>query len=322
MNPGIREETALASRPRGLHLEAFDEPLNDQDYLDAVLALSFDDVSWSPDQIRAVRDLLCPWHHNIRLADGINTAHVPDYYPSHREMVEVIDHALPAGFEGIRIVDIGCLEGYFSAEFALQGAKVTGVEGRALNVKKCEFVKSVLGLRNVRFVQDDAMHVTRARYGSFDVVLAAGLIYHLRDPFTFLENVAGLCSGFTVIDTLTALEDQPESICEGWRPELSELMDFSHRGRTYGGRLFREFEDHAPTTAKELSPTASLDNELSIWLTEEALVQLLHDVGFEQVTKLVYPRRSDVWWADTGKDGRVLLVAAKRRKTFRSRIFD
>jgi 2-polyprenyl-3-methyl-5-hydroxy-6-metoxy-1,4-benzoquinol methylase len=321
LNPGIREETALASRSRGLHLEAFDESLSDQEYLDAVLQLSFEGVSWTPERISAVRDLLCPWHHNIKLADGVNTGHVDDCYPAHEEIMKVIAHALGGDFEGVRVMDIGCLEGYFSAELALQGAEVTGVEGRLLNLKKCEFVASALGLQNVRFMHDDAMEVTRERYGSYDFVLAAGLIYHLRDPFTFLENVGELCTGSTVIDTLIALDDQPDSICEGWRPELSELMDFPHRGRSYSGRLYREFDDGETVTAKALSPTASLDNDLSVWLTEESLVQLLHDVGFEQVTKLVYPRDADVWWGDTSKDARVLLLAVKERSRFRSRIF-
>jgi 2-polyprenyl-3-methyl-5-hydroxy-6-metoxy-1,4-benzoquinol methylase len=302
-------------------LDVLDQDLSDQEYLDWVTGLSFTGVTWTPERISAVRDVLNPWNHNIKLADGLYTASCDEFYPAHQEIMRVVAHALSGDFAGKRVLDVGCLEGYFSTECALQGAEVLGVEGKLINVKKCEFVKSVLDLHDVRFVHDDAMAVTRDRYGSFDAALVLGLLYHLDDPFTFLENVSGLCDGFVLIDTLIALEDQPPTLCEDWKPELSSLQEFTHRDRSYAGRLYREFDSGATQLGKELSTTASLRNEQSIWLTEEALVQLLRDVGFEQIEKLVYPRHEDNWWADVRTDGRVLLLAVKKRSEFRSRIF-
>jgi 2-polyprenyl-3-methyl-5-hydroxy-6-metoxy-1,4-benzoquinol methylase len=278
-------------------------------------------VTWNPERITAVRDFLGRWHHNIKLGDGIYTAYRRDYYPAHKEIMKVVNHALSGDFAGKRVLDVGCLEGYFSAECALQGADVLGIEGRLINVKKCDFVKSVLGLENLRVIQDDALAVTEEKYGSFDVVLALGLVYHLEDPFTFLDNMSRLCSGFILIDTLVALEPLPESIKGGWKPELSPLKEFLYCDRAYVGRLNREFERGATKLEKELSPAASLENELSIWLTEDSLIELLRDVGFEQVEKLVYGKHEDIWWADVEREARVLLVAVKHRKEFYSRVF-
>ncbi len=295
----------------------------DQLYLDQVTSLSFDDVEeWTPERIVEVRDILAGWNHNIKLADGIYTAYVDELYPAHREVMSVVHDALGGEYAGRRVADIGCLEGYYSTECALQGADVVGIEGKRLNIAKCEFVKSVLGTPRIEFVQDDAMNVTREKYGAFDVVIALGLIYHLDDPFTFLDNIAGLCDGFAVIDTLIALEDQPDSISDGWQPELSELQKFEYGGREYTGRVYREFESGAPQLGKDLSATASLENEVSVWLTEESLIGLLRDVGFEHVQKHVYERDEDNWWADVRKDGRVLLTAVKERPKFRSKLFD
>jgi 2-polyprenyl-3-methyl-5-hydroxy-6-metoxy-1,4-benzoquinol methylase len=297
--------------------------LDDRGWFEQVTGMSFEDVAeWTPERIAAVRDLLGGWSHNIKLADGIYTSYVDEFYPAHREVMEVINHALGGRFSGKRIVDIGCLEGYYAVECALQGAEVLGIEGKLLNIKKCEFVKSVLGVERLTFAQDDAMRVTRDRYGGFDVAIALGLIYHLDDPFTFLDNLARLCDGFVVIDTLVALEDPPDSISGGWRPELSALRRFEYRGREYHGRTYREYESSAPQLEKDLSVTASLGNEFSVWLTEQSLIRLLRDVGFEQVQKLVYGYdEEDNWWADVRKDGRVLLVAVKKRPRFRSKVF-
>jgi 2-polyprenyl-3-methyl-5-hydroxy-6-metoxy-1,4-benzoquinol methylase len=305
---------------RELHLEGL-EGLSEQDYLDRISTLSFEGVEWTPERIKAVRDVFMPWNHNIKLADGIYTAYTEELYSGPREAMRVLNHALSGHFAGKRVIDIGCNEGYFSAECALQGAEVLGIEARLINIKKMEFVKSVLGLPRFRFVRDDARAVTREKYGSFDVALVMGLLYHLEEHFTLLENVSRLCEGFVLIDTLVSFEDQPDTLCGDWKPELSELQDFRYGDRTYSGRLHREYDSDATQVGKDLAATSSLGHEWSMWLTEEALVQLLRDVGFEQIVKFVYPKHEDVWWADVRRDARVLLMAVKKRSEFRSRIF-
>jgi 2-polyprenyl-3-methyl-5-hydroxy-6-metoxy-1,4-benzoquinol methylase len=290
-------------------------------YLRRITRLSFDQRQWSRESILEVRDLLSPWNHNIKLPFGVYTTDCRDYYPAHKEILTVVNHQLGGAFQGKRILDVGCLEGYFSAECALQGAGVVGVDGRAINVKKCEFVRSVLGIPNLTFVRDDGMRVTRKKYGSFDVVLALGFLYHLDDPFRFLANMADLCDGFILIDTHIALADQPRSIKGGWKPELSPLREVRLGKKTYTGRLFREFDPGANQLSKDLSTTASLRNNSSVWLTEDSLVSLLRDVGFDQVSKVLFPGDEGTWWSDVRADARVLVLAIKNRRPFRSKVF-
>src|SRR5262249_45614614 len=113
-------------------------------YLKQIARLSFDGAEWTEAKIREVIRFLGPWSHNIRLPYGICTACCDDYYPAHEEMMKVVNERLKGRFQGKRVLDIGCLEGYFAAECALQGADVIGVDGKLINVKKCEFIKSVL----------------------------------------------------------------------------------------------------------------------------------------------------------------------------------
>lgn len=293
----------------------------DRSYLDQLVALDFRGVEWTREKILEVRDFLSSWNHNIALPHGVYTAACDDYYPAHREIMRVVREHLGSDFSGQRIVDIGCLEGYFSIECALQGAEVLGIDGKLLNIRKCEFVRSVLGVEGATFVLGDAMKVTRESSGRFDAVLALGLLYHLADPYTFLANMAGLCDGFAVIDTHVALDDQPESIKRGWRPDLSAMRTFTFGGKSYEGRLFREFPTGTARDVKDLSPTASLENELSVWLTEDSLFQMLHDVGFSGTEKIIYPRNADIWWSDLRKECRVLIVASSPRSRFRSKLF-
>jgi SAM-dependent methyltransferase len=298
-----------------------DDRAEAESYLDRVASLDFGAIDWTPDRIVEVRDLLAPWNHNIALPHDVYTAACETYYPAHREIMRVVADHVAGDFKNRRVLDIGCLEGYFAIECALQGASVVGVDGKLLNVRKCEFVRSVLGVERARFVQADAMTLTRESVGAFDVVLALGLLYHLRDPYSFLANVAGLCEGFAVIDTHIALDDQPRTIKDGWAPELSDMRTFTFAGHQYEGRLFREFPADTPRIAKDLSPTASLDNELSVWLTEASLVRMLHDVGFAGTEKIVFPADAGSWWSNVRHDGRVLLVASSPRSRFQSRLF-
>jgi 2-polyprenyl-3-methyl-5-hydroxy-6-metoxy-1,4-benzoquinol methylase len=291
-------------------------------YLRRISRLSFDDREWNRQSILEVRDLLGPWNHNIELPFGIYTAHCRDYYPAHEEILTIINHQLSGAFEAKRILDIGCLEGYFSAECALQGASVVGIDGKAINIRKCEFVRSVLGIQNLTLVRDDAMRVTRKKYGSFDVVLALGLLYHLDNPFRFLANMADLCDGFILIDTHIALADQPSLIKGDWRPDLSPPREFRVGEKTYTGRMFREFDPGANQLSKDLSTTAALRNNFSVWLTEESLIRLLRDVGFDQTYKFLFPKDEGTWWSDARADARVLVSAVKKRKPFRSKVFD
>jgi 2-polyprenyl-3-methyl-5-hydroxy-6-metoxy-1,4-benzoquinol methylase len=294
---------------------------DDRSYLDRVAALEFKGVEWTKEKILEVRDLLSPWNHNIALPHGVYTTACDEYYFAHREIMRVVREGLGGDFSGRRILDIGCLEGYFSIECALQGAEVLGIDGKFLNVRKCEFVRSVLGVERATFVRGDAMQLARVMSGQFDVVLALGLLYHLDDPYAFLEQVAGLCDGFTVIDTHIALQEQPDTIKAGWRPGLSDMRTFTFGGRQYEGRLFREFPAGTARLTKDLSPTASLENELSVWLTEDSLVRMLHDVGFSGTTKVVFPSDAGTWWSDLKAECRVLLVAASPRSRFRSKLF-
>src|SRR5690348_3563457 len=123
-----------------------------------------------------------------------------------------------------RILDLASLEGDFSAEFALRGAEVLGVEGRRANVERAS---ARFSFPNLRFVQDDVRNVCRRKYGEFDIVLCLGILYHLDAPdcFRLLEAIAEVCIDIAVIDTHVGLT----------RDEVVE-----YQGREYRGRRFTE----------------------------------------------------------------------------------
>jgi len=167
------------------------------------------------------------------------------------------------------VVDLGCLEGGYALEFALAGYDVIGIEARPSNVERCNFVAEAYGLRNLRFVCDDARNLTS--YGPFDAVFCAGLLYHLDAPVTFLSELAEATKRTLLLETHYATnEDKWDQF------QLSRLT--TNEGRV--GRWYKEWEpDTTPEEVETLS-WSSVGNPASFWLEKRHLLQAIVDAGF------------------------------------------
>ena len=55
------------------------------------------------------------------------------------------------------IVDLGCLEGGYTVEFARMGMRSTGIEVRQSNYANCMLVKNKVQLPNLEFHNDDVL---------------------------------------------------------------------------------------------------------------------------------------------------------------------
>src|SRR6185369_11348217 len=95
--------------------------------------------------------------HNICLQDGIYTIapHIVGDEVKLRRIVQCVFDLAGGSVDGLRILDLACLEGLYSVEFARHQAQCVGIEGREANIAKARFAKQVLGLDNLEFVQDD-----------------------------------------------------------------------------------------------------------------------------------------------------------------------
>lgn len=192
----------------------------------------------------------------------------------------------------LRILDLGSLDGCFALEFAAQGAHVVGIEGREGNNALARGAATSMGLTNIEFVTDDVRNFTRERFGMFDVVVCSGILYHLpgEDGCRLIRAVAEACSHLTIIDTHV-----------GQAPEVS----VSCNGRVYYGDLFREHDDEFSPEKKLERIWASLDNNISFWITRPSLLNLLRDVGFSSVSEVQRPQ------SDAGYSDRITFAAIK-----------
>lgn len=219
-----------------------------------------------------------PWSaHNILLGGDVYTIGkgvAGDEVKLRRILQCVSDWS--SGLDGLRVLDLACLEGLYAVELARHGAKVVGIEGREANIAKARFAQEVLGLKQLEFHQDDVRNLGRDQYGEFDVVLCLGILYHLDEPdvFFFLEDIAEVCRGIVLVDT--HISPAREKSC-------------LHKGKTYWGKAYREHDAGATPAEKARRLWASLDNPESFWFTRPSLYNALSHVGFTTVYECHMP---------------------------------
>ena len=216
--------------------------------------------------------------HSIHLGDGVyTTAWVPRVDRRLRRCLQVAaDMIFEPPLDKVRVLDLACLEGQFGIEFALHGSDVVAIEGREVHVAKAQFAKEVLSLDNFEVVREDVRLLSRERFGSYDVILALGILYHLNAPdvMEFAEKLYESCNRITIIDTHFSLEPNDS---------------YTWKGNVYCGTYC---EEHRPDSTEQEQLDAiwnSMDNLRSFWLTRASLCNLLRHVGFTSVYECLNP---------------------------------
>lgn len=199
--------------------------------------------------------------------------------------VQMVADLVGKPLDQIRLLDLACLEGHYAIEFALHGAQTVGIEIREAHLAKARWVASQLGLSNVQFFQDDVRNLSARKYGTFDVVLCAGILYHLDAPdvLNFVRRISEVCTRLAIIDSMFGLHDR---------------VTHSFEGHAYHGLYHTEHdpEDSADQKADRL--WSAIDNPRSFWLTPPSLFNLARHVGFTSVyechTPGLWPEQRDI----------------------------
>ncbi len=138
------------------------------------------------------------WFHRIPLGDGKFTPGNMQHDPFHWILLK-----LPDRLDGKTFLDIGAFNGLLSFEAERRGAK------RVLATDTWPYPTGRQGFELVRKylrsnVEDEIINVydiSPKTVGKFDVVLCAGLVYHLRDPYLAIKNAVSVANELVVIES-------------------------------------------------------------------------------------------------------------------------
>ena len=141
-----------------------------------------------PSLIRAAVDGHRGWYHQIELAPGIVT---PGPHHSAGALAALDRVGLPREASRLRVLDLGCRDGFFAFEMERRGAEVVGIDYAAPDVTGFAVAARLLG-SSVTYVVENVYDIDPRRHGLFDLVLLLGVLYHLRNPILALDRVRAM----------------------------------------------------------------------------------------------------------------------------------
>jgi tRNA (mo5U34)-methyltransferase len=166
-----------------------------------------------------------PWYHSIEIEPGLVT---PGVHPL-EELRQVLEHMrLPRSLEGLSVLDIGAWDGFFSFEAERRGAeRVVAYDLTPEDYWGFSTARELLGSKVV-YVQGSVYELKKEVVGTFDLVLFAGVFYHLRYPLLALDRIRDICRGYMVLEThcldnCVVLEDGQTTTLEQIDPRLTRI---------------------------------------------------------------------------------------------------
>lgn len=91
------------------------------------------------------------------------------------------------GIEGMSVLELGPLEGGHTFMLEKAGAaRILSIEANKRAFLKCLITKEILSLQRVTFLCGDFVEYLRTTKDNFDVCIASGVLYHMRNPVELL----------------------------------------------------------------------------------------------------------------------------------------
>jgi SAM-dependent methyltransferase len=250
-------------------------------------------------QLKELKQTYGDWTYDIPLPYNIWTNGNLDLpHTRLKRIVQVVSDLVNKPLSACRILDLGCLDGQFSIEFAQQGAKTIGIEIREANIKKANFCKEVLDLNNLEFRLEDARNISLLSHGLFDAIICSGLLYHLKasDSIELVKRMFEMSSKVVIIDTHVALRAKEY---------------FKYDKNKYWGEIYHEHNTNDSPEIKASRLRASWDNADSFWFTRPSLINTLTSVGFSSVYECFTPAHLNFGKPGIESNNRCTFVAVK-----------
>jgi tRNA (mo5U34)-methyltransferase len=214
-------------------------------------------VAMTKQKMEAELRRLAPFHHDVRLPHGLQTAPQESSRPRRKapRVENLVAHAFPALLEacggslkGMRVLDLACSSGGFSVKASRLGAQyVLGIDIVDRYVEQAEFIKAALELENVEFRKFDVYDLDEGNVGRFDVTFCFGLLYHLENPVLAMRKVSAVTGRIMVVDTNTIITENEERALWHMNFPSSKSLTGNKRATTnlWRNRPYAQFRPNA-----------------------------------------------------------------------------
>lgn len=170
------------------------------------------------------------------------------------------------GVKGKRILELGPLEGAHTKMMIEAGAReVIAIEGLSDCFLRCLIVKEAFELTNAKFIFGDFCSYVENYCGEdFDIVSAAGVLYHQKNPAKLIFDLVKITNNVFVWSQV-ASDKHPSQI----------LSSVEANGKEYFGKI----NNYAGGRLSSDSYCGGLSNE-AFWMYPDSMRQCFQDAGF------------------------------------------
>jgi SAM-dependent methyltransferase len=177
------------------------------------------------------------------------------------------------GFFGKTVLELGPLEGGHTSMLARRGAKsILAIESNKRAFVRCLIVKNALRF-DADFLLGNFQSYLREMKSKVDFVLASGVLYHMHDPISLLEDVGRITDCFGIWSHY-----YDDTIIRS-NPELAEKFSNAPSIKT-----FRQIEvplyEQRYLRALEWKGFSGGAAENSFWMTRDSMFSIIEKLGF------------------------------------------
>lgn len=210
------------------------------------------------EEIRQKIDSFSGWHYQFDLRGNLTPIRKETRVNRHtqrkKHFCDPVVQLFGGSLAGKRVLDLACNAGFWSLSAIHAGCDyVLGIEGRQMHIDQANFVFEVKEVEKNRydFVVGNIFETDLRQFGTFDVVLCLGLMYHISKHMNLMEKISEVNDDVLVIDTTLS------------------------RARGSFLEVQRQFPD---------SPMSAVDHGLSMKPTKQAVRDLVEEFGYSMVT--------------------------------------
>lgn len=217
------------------------------------------------------------WASRLPIA-GVVSGSRPDLFEDAR-IHWFLEH-VGAGIRGASVLELGPLEGAHSAMLEKAGAgQVVAIEANGRAYLKCLAVKEMLGLQRCRFLFGDFVKHMEQSSDTYDLGIACGVFYHLRDPHLSLKAMRRRVRGAVFLWT------------HYWTPEIRDsypdLWKNFNGARTVelGGGHRLELHRHEYGSTVFRKGFFGGNSHYSEWMEKQGLFRAIESAGWKVVAQ-------------------------------------
>ena len=182
------------------------------------------------------------------------------------------------GFKGMRILELGPLEGGHSYMLQQMGAhNVLAIEANTRSYLKCLIAKELYNLDRCNFLLGNFVEYLKQTSQAFDFCLASGVLYHMEDPAELLALIAKVSNRAMI---WTQYYDR--AVIQKRMPYWKRLRFSSGEQTNYQGFTYMRYKRRyglGLRSLKFLGGTAAH----SSWMNLEDIIAGLKHFGFRRV---------------------------------------